>query len=225
MDWTAQVDGYCERMAPGLWAEPWNAVTNLAFIVAAVIMWRRCRGMPMGQGLAAVLFMIGLGSGLFHTLATRWAGVADVLPILGFVLLYIFAANRDFWRLRVWPALILTVLYIPYTATLAPVFAQVPGIGNSAAYAPLPVLILVYAALLFRRAPELARGLAIGAGLLILSIAARAADGPTCAATAGQGTHFLWHLLNALMLGWMIEVWRRHALQQGQGGAKPVRDH
>jgi hypothetical protein len=26
------------------------------------------------------------------------------------------------------------------------------------------------------------------------------------------GTHFLWHILNALMLGWMIEVYRRHRL-------------
>jgi hypothetical protein len=26
------------------------------------------------------------------------------------------------------------------------------------------------------------------------------------------GTHFGWHLLNAVMLGWMIEVYRRHML-------------
>jgi hypothetical protein len=25
-----------------------------------------------------------------------------------------------------------------------------------------------------------------------------------------MGTHFLWHLLNALMLGWMIMVYVRH---------------
>jgi hypothetical protein len=24
------------------------------------------------------------------------------------------------------------------------------------------------------------------------------------------GTHFLWHLLNAVMLGWMINVYVRH---------------
>jgi hypothetical protein len=27
-----------------------------------------------------------------------------------------------------------------------------------------------------------------------------------------MGTHFLWHILNGLMLGWMIEVYRRHML-------------
>jgi len=30
------------------------------------------------------------------------------------------------------------------------------------------------------------------------------------------GTHFLWHILNAVMLGWMIEVYHRHALS-GRG--------
>ena len=36
MNWTAYVDGYCERVAPGLWGEPLNAVTNLAFVLAAI---------------------------------------------------------------------------------------------------------------------------------------------------------------------------------------------
>ena len=49
MDWTAQIDGYCERLGPGFWAEPLNALTNLAFLIAALVMWRRTRGqgMPM----------------------------------------------------------------------------------------------------------------------------------------------------------------------------------
>ena len=212
MDWTAQVDGYCERLGPGLAAEPWNAVTNLAFILAALVMWRRCRGLPTGQVLSAILFLIGVGSGLFHTLATRWAGLADVLPILAFVLAYIYVANRDFWGLRPWPAAGLTALYIPWTAALSPLFARLPLYGGSAGYMPLPLLIGLYAVLLRRRDARLARNLAIGAGILLLSLTARALDTPACAATGGLGTHFLWHILNAVMLGWMIETWRRHRL-------------
>ena len=36
MDWTRQIDNYCERLSPDFWAEPWNAVTNAFFILAAV---------------------------------------------------------------------------------------------------------------------------------------------------------------------------------------------
>ncbi|SDT92452.1 hypothetical protein SAMN05428979_0445 [Stappia sp. ES.058] len=34
MDWTASVDAYCERVGTAFWAEPVNALTNAAFLVA-----------------------------------------------------------------------------------------------------------------------------------------------------------------------------------------------
>jgi hypothetical protein len=76
----------------------------------------------------------------------------------------------------------------------------------------VPALILVYGLVLRRRAPATASGLAIGAFLLIVSISFRALDTPLCPGWP-SGTHFLWHLLNGLMLGWMIETWRRHRLE------------
>lgn len=215
MDWTRHVDGYCERLDPSFWAEPVNAVTNLAFLVAAVLMGRRSFG--LGRALAAVLFCIGVGSFLFHTVAQPWAGLADTLPILIFVLLYIFAANRDFWRLGLWPAVGLTLLFFPFAAATTPLFAMIPGIGGSAMYMPVPLLIALYAALLARRAPQTARGLAIGAAILLISLTARILDEPLCALWP-LGTHFLWHLLNAAMLGWMIHVWTRHRLATRDAG-------
>jgi hypothetical protein len=65
--------------------------------------------------------------------------------------------------------------------------------------------------ILARRAPATARGLAIGAAILLVSITARSLDGQLCAKIP-LGTHFLWHILNGIMLGWMIEVYRRHML-------------
>ncbi len=53
--------------------------------------------------------------------------------------------------------------------------------------------------------------MAIGAGLLIVSLTFRTLDGPLCDSLP-VGTHFLWHLLNATMLGWMIAVYRSHML-------------
>lgn len=214
MGWTEAVDAYCERTGPDYWSEPVNALTNLAFLVAAAVMWPRVRGLALGRALAATLAVIGVGSWLFHTHATRWAGLADVLPILGFILLYVFAASRDMLGLRPLRAGLLTLGFFPYAALTVPLFARIPGLGSSAGYAPVPILILAYAVLLRRRAPATARGLAAGAGLLVVSLAFRTLDGPLCAAIP-LGTHFLWHVLNALMLAWMIEVWRRHRLAEG----------
>jgi hypothetical protein len=219
MELNARIFGYCERIDAAFWGEPLNAVTNAAFLVAAIVMARRLRdaGLPLATGMVWVLAAIGVGSFLFHTLATRWAAIADVVPILLFILLYIHAANLHFWRLSPWRALALTALFFPYAAATVPLFGLIPGLGGSAGYAPVPLLIALYALLLRRRHPDTARGLAIGAGLLVVSLTARTVDGPLCAAVP-FGTHFLWHLLNATMLGWMIEVYRRHML-----AARPAR--
>ncbi|GKY88368.1 ceramidase domain-containing protein [Sinisalibacter aestuarii] len=209
--WTTAVDGYCERLDPGFWAEPVNAATNAAFLIAAAIMAWRLRGahLPLANILTAILALIGIGSFLFHTFAERWAGLADTLPILLFILAYIYAATRDYLGARPFWAAAAVLGFFPYAAATVPLFALVPGLGSSAGYAPVPVLIAAYAVILRHRAPATARGLAIGAGLLVLSLTFRTLDEPLCAALP-LGTHFLWHILNAVMLGWMIEVYRRH---------------
>lgn len=211
MDWTRQIDSYCERLDPSYWAEPVNAVTNLAFIIAAMIMWRRSGDDRLAQLLCVVLFAIGIGSYLFHTHAQTWAAIADVAPILLYILVYIYAINRVGWGLRpVW-ALGVTVLFFPYAALTVPLFQMASWLGSSAGYAPVALLILIYAVLLRNRAPKLARGMAIGAAILIVSLTFRTLDLPLCPQIP-LGTHFMWHLLNGLMLGWMIAVYLRATL-------------
>ncbi|WP_299944295.1 ceramidase domain-containing protein [uncultured Ruegeria sp.] len=215
MDWTQHIDGYCERLSPAYWAEPINAVTNAAFLIAAFVMWHRARGQgaPLAMVLIAILAMIGIGSYLFHTHAQVWAAIADTTPILLYILVYIFAVNRDVWKLRPLYAFGLTVLFVPYAALTIPIFQWVPGLGGSAAYAPVPLLILIYAFLLRNKIPDTARGLAVGAVILIFSITFRALDVPLCGQLP-MGTHFMWHILNAIMLGWMIEVYLRAVRQR-----------
>ncbi|QYK40557.1 MAG: ceramidase domain-containing protein [Paracoccaceae bacterium] len=209
MDWFEQVDGYCERTGPEYWSEPINALTNLAFLIAAAIMWPRVRGMVTGQVLCVMLAVIGVGSWLFHTHANRLTGLMDVLPIVAFILAYVFVATRDFLGQRPWVAGLAAVGFVPYAVLLTPVFRSLPFFEVSAFYWPVPVLILVYSWLLKARAPATSAGLAWGAGILMASLAFRSVDQALCDSLP-IGTHFMWHVLNGTMLGWMIEVWRRH---------------
>jgi len=211
MELTGYVDIYCERTGPGYWAEPVNAITNAAFLIAAFVMWRRTRGagLPLATLLCAVLAAIGVGSYLWHTHAQGWAGIADVAPIALFVLIFLFAANRDFLGLATPWALAATALFVPYAALAVPLFQELPFFAVSAAYWPLPVLMVVYAGLLARRAPATSRGLLIAAALLAASLTFRSLDAAVCPAMP-VGTHFLWHLLNGVLLGWVIEVYRGH---------------
>ena len=61
MRWTETIDAYCERLGPAYWAEPINAVTNAAFLIAAAVMWGRSRGLPVARLLCAILAVIGVG--------------------------------------------------------------------------------------------------------------------------------------------------------------------
>ena len=205
VDWFQAVDAYCERTGPEYWSEPLNAVTNAAFLAAALWVWGLTRGYGLARVLAVNLGVIGVGSWMFHTQATRIAGLADVLPIAAFILIYILAASRDLLGLRTGWAFAAAAAFLPYAAATVPIWSLLPGLGSSAGYMPVPVLILFYAWLLRYRNPEAARGFMLGAGLLLISIAFRSADGPFCAALP-VGTHFIWHLLNAVMLAHMIRV-------------------
>jgi len=211
MELLREIDGYCERLGPQYWAEPVNAVTNAAFIVAAFIMWQRSARVPLARALAVVLGLIGIGSYLFHTHAQVWAAIADVTPIAVFILLYLFAVHRDVWAMPLWAALLGTAAFLPYAALTIPMWQNVPVFGVSAGYMPVPTLILIYALLLRPRAPQVARGFVIGAAILMVSLTARSVDEALCEAFP-LGTHFAWHILNGIMLGWMIEVYRRHML-------------
>ena len=212
------VDNYCERLAPGFWGEPINALTNLAFILAAILVWKRFGGerLLICRILTANLFLIGIGSFLFHTLATGWAAMADVLPILSFILIYLFAANRHFLGMRVWMSLALVVCFFPYAFAVGWLTNRLfPFIGSSSGYVPVALLILVYGLILLGKLPGTARGLMVGAAILSASIAFRAIDVPLCGANP-LGTHMLWHLLNAAMLAWMIELLRYRMVQAGK---------
>ena len=206
--WTEQVIAYCERTDFGFWAEPVNALTNAAFVIAALVVWPATRGVPIARALAVVLALIGVGSFLWHTFATRWAGLADVAPILAFILIYLFGATRDFLGARPWVAALVTALFLPYAAAFAWALGLVvPGLGANGLYLSVAVLIAGYG--LWLRATATGRGLLVGAGILLASLGARMADDHVCTVFA-PGSHFLWHVLNAIMLGWMIRVYLRH---------------
>ncbi len=211
MNWTDQIDDYCERVDLTFWSEPVNAITNLAFLIAAVYMWRRTSGVVPARALCVILFAIGIGSGLFHTTATLWASLADTAPIGLFILFYLFLVNRDVLRLPLWGAALGTLMFIPYAALILPVLDQVPFVRISNFYWTVPILLVVYGFGLRRTQPETTRGFFIGAAILTVSICLRSLDEILCTAWP-IGTHFAWHILNAVMLAYMIHVYTAHVL-------------
>lgn len=214
MDWTAQVDGYCERVDFTFWSEPVNAVTNIAFIIAALICLnmtvRRDREEFYTFALCAMLAIIGIGSFLFHTFATRWAGAADVLPILIFILLYVYAATRRYLGMGHVSAGLAVIGAMLFSSAFPGLWNSVlPSINGSEAYVSTLLIIIGYAIVLARKGHPAATGLFATAAVLSLSLTFRSIDPVVCDALP-VGTHFLWHTLNGLLLGIALGTFIRH---------------
>ncbi|NBN64394.1 hypothetical protein GWI72_11680 [Microvirga tunisiensis] len=208
MNWTESLDQYCERLDASFWAEPINAVTNAAFLVAAALALRIwLRQTPRDWSALALILVVaatGIGSFLFHTFANRWSLLSDVIPIAIFIHLYLFLALRRFLTAPVIVAGGTTALFLvasPFIGRLA-----APLVGSSAGYLPALAAIFVVGALCLRRSRETALGLFVTGGVFALSLTFRTLDGPLCGLLP-FGTHFLWHLLNATVLFLLLALY------------------
>jgi hypothetical protein len=195
------VDLYCERVDPGLWSEPVNALTNVAFFLAAWATWNLARraqaAVSTGSWLLVVLLVtIGIGSSVFHTFATTWARVFDVVPILLFQVSYLWLYSREIMKMKLGFSVGLLGSFL-----VAAYFGrQFPHILNgSLIYAPAFLLILGLGLYHYRAQKAERVSLLAAAGVFLVAICFRTIDNAVCSSFP-VGTHFLWHLLIPVVL-------------------------
>lgn len=208
------VDHYCERVGPGLDAEPINALTNIAFLVAAAgasyLYDHVPDAEPKGQlrGLIYLMALVGLGSLLFHTVATRWAEWGDVIPITLFLTLYLWIAFSHFFVMPVPWRVALITLIVGATffaeARISPEFLQ-----GGALYVPIVAALTTIGAVLLRQQPVAGGGVIAATAVFLVSLTVRTLDAAACdqpepglcnKETYTTGMHFLWHVCNAIVL-------------------------
>lgn len=208
MDWLAPIDIYCERTDPSFWAEPINAISNLAFLIAAYLAYQayhNTRGKKVKEVplLIALLAIIGIGSFLFHSFANGWSMLADVFPILIFQIIAIYAyVHRVIGARRIvaYACIVVFVVVSQLTAEFLPNF-----LNGSAGYLPSLAAIWIIALLIRRTHPKAARDMGIAGALFIASLTFRSIDMRVCAALP-IGVHYLWHIINAVMLFLVIRA-------------------
>jgi len=197
------IDLYCERTDPSFWSEPLNALTNLAFLVAAILIANRARCEQGGLGwdaaaLAVLTALVGVGSFLFHTFATVWGRWLDLAFIAAFVYVVLALCLVRVAGLGWRGVLAGLVLYAVFERG---VLAAVPRgpMGESLLYVPPGLAVAALAWYTRHRAHPAAPRLAAAFGLFAVAIAVRTVDLPLCQAWP-TGTHFVWHLLTAWVL-------------------------
>lgn len=204
MDWRAPVIDYCERQSSAFWAEPANALSNFAFVIAAAaafLLWRRRGGADYpALALIIVTASVGVGSFIFHTVATRGAMLLDVVPIAIFIYGYFLLALRRFFGLAMVPTTAITLAFAAFSSFAGTIAA----LNGSVGYLPALGALSIFAALLWSRRGqrEIARALGAAALVFAISLFFRTIDRAICPAFP-LGAHLLWHMLNACVL-WLL---------------------
>lgn len=207
------IDEYCERTDFSFWAEPTNAVTNFAIIIAGMValhLYHRQFPLHGSQHRLSVLllillvWMIGFGSFLYHTFATEWAGYADFIPILIFIYVYHAVFLRRVLAMEYKHVLMYILGFFILSAFLILLGGQ-KALNGSIGYLPaLLSFFTVWVAMkrLNRPGTRLFGGAAV---LFLTSVMFRSIDNAICASFP-LGTHFLWHLCNSCVLYMMLKL-------------------
>lgn len=227
-----QVFRYCERARDAaFWAEPFNALSNAGFLLVALwgfLRWRRLEAAaPSSAGghtllvlLIALTAAIGVGSFLFHTFATRWSRLADVVPIAVFMGCYLAFALRVFLGLSPLRIALCLGAFLAASALMASIacpvslasvttFAREPCLKGTMGYVPALAALVLVGSLVHRRHAA-GHMLLIAAGLFLTAMLLRWLDQRACTSIVifgrPRGTHALWHLLNAATLAVLLSA-------------------
>lgn len=196
------LNNYCERLGPGLFAEPLNAISNAAFFIAAYMLYKTWKSYGSDDRQSGILIgliaLVGTGSTLFHTFANRLTMLGDVIPIGMFTFYYLWVVLRR----QVGTSKMEAVYCLAGFVVAAAMVGDVPkehSFNGSVSYFPCLGAVLLIGWTLKRKKHWAAKYL-IKAGLLFaVSLAFRSVDYMVCPHFA-FGTHFIWHTLNGFVL-------------------------
>lgn len=209
------LDLYCERMDASFWAEPLNAISNGAFLLAALFAYRlhkrqmtKFNGYFMG--LLILVASIGVGSFLFHTFANRYTEVVDTVPIWAFVVMYVWLSIRIIFKASIRKmalimSLVMGLSYLGFNLAQSTHSTKLVFLNGSLQYAPAVFFLLVFTITLHKKRPHLVSFAMSACGLFLLSLFFRTIDIHVCESFS-MGSHFLWHSLNGMMLYFLLKI-------------------
>ncbi len=202
---------------PGFWAEPVNAITNAAFIVAAILLFKmiKTHGLTVKKHwdivlLSVLVFVIGIGSFMFHTQATEQAMMMDVIPITLFVNIFFLSLLLRALKM---PVKTVAIFFVGFqVATYLVGKYMDPNTLNGSVMYLVPYLTLV-GMLVYMKTKHhpWAKDFMTIVLIFTVSIVFRTVDFMVCGSFA-LGTHFMWHVLNAAVLYLLVKGLIQHGL-------------
>lgn len=201
------LDQYCERLSEvfGLSQEPLNTISNVAFVIcAAWLLYRYYRDAYFSWKTIDILLLIlligsiGIGSALWHFYATSSYLLADIIPITLFLNLYLITFLIRVAKVSAKQTLFAFLLFQGATY-LCQTYLPPNLLHGTILYMPaffILCIMVLYVTLTFHPATSVMIQTSI---IWMVSLFFRTIDLEVCSFFP-IGTHFIWHILNAIVL-------------------------
>ena len=188
---------YCERNTLEFLAEPLNSSTNIFFIIASVILLYQNKS--KSKTIPIIIFLIGVSSFLYHSIPIGIWGLLDVLFILLFIYSYLYFLIFNILKKSLIVSLTLPLILLSFCYFFGNTFKNTV-LGSTSFYIPLISILYFYYYLLHNKKElKKVRLLLIASIVFTLSSLFRFLDYHLCEFLS-IGTHFIWHILNAITL-------------------------
>ena len=201
------IDIYCERTDATFWSEPVNALTNIAFLVAAFFAYKAYKqgdSSPRGSlALVMMLAVIGIGSFLFHTFANTISMFADIIPIVIFILISFYIITRSVLGFSPRKTILFYTLFILINYASIRIFGR-HALNGSIQYIPTLLTLAALTIISFKTAKDSAKCFFIAVCAITTSVYFRSIDMDICQEIP-LGSHYMWHLLNGLGLYFVVK--------------------
>jgi len=204
--YSRSVTYYCERTDIRFYSEPLNALSNISFFISAILVYRLLKKKNANayyyRFLPYLLLFIGTGSLLWHSFRNPFTLVLDAIPIWIFFLLIVFILIYKLAGSKNTATIILTSYFFLQVLTS---YAFPDFFNGSIRHVVNGVAFVGIIAWVYKKYAHVSGNLIAAFLLYILAIVFRSIDNAVCAYLT-VGTHFLWHILNAIAAYLAIKV-------------------
>jgi len=203
---------YCERVSPEAWGEPINIVSNLAYLTVSILLvrlYQQQRNVVQRhdwdiRALIGLLFVIGLGSSLWHIYATNWALYFDAIPILTFINIYVLSCLYRIAGCSTTVTGILFLVYHVFNYGLQAIFEK-DFLNGSIFYLPTWIFLVGITLFLKRNNVAVSRQYWWISVIFAIALFFRTVDFSVCDSFS-VGTHFIWHIMSAYMMYLLVRI-------------------
>ena len=222
-DFSLPDHSYCETAAGSI-AEPFNALSCLAYWVAAIAIWnqRDNESSDFHQVAAVILFVLGVSGMVWHGTLDRLAFGFDIVAIYMMMALVVTMLCNNILRWPLWASMIAVVALIFLSAWLRD--SAIPFLPQQGgAFLPALLFLAIVALLIQSKYEQATVYLLAGAYSLFFGLAFRSVDLYWCLELP-IGTHFLWHIFVAIFMVYVTKALTAVKVQERKKSLTSIAD-